>query len=96
MLAERLARGGRPNLDGRIEGAFRLLLARRPDERERDVLRRLYSEQLAYFTEHPEAAERYLAVGEHARAGALGAADVAATAVLVSALMNQGEFVMKR
>ncbi|PYV13875.1 MAG: hypothetical protein DMG07_13190 [Acidobacteria bacterium] len=96
VLAERLARGGRPNLDGRIEGAFRLLLARRPDERERDVLRRLYSEQLAYFTEHPEAAERYLAVGEHARAGALGAADVAATAVLVSALMNQGEFVMKR
>ena len=96
ILFPRLARGGRPNVDGRIEGAFRLLLARRPDERERDVLRRLYSEQLAYFSGHPEAAERYLAVGEHARAGALGAADVAATAVLVSALMNQGEFVMKR
>ena len=93
VLAERLVRERGPDLDARIVAAFRVLTGRRPEVREREILRRLYQEQLAYFTSHPGADEKYLATGEHTRDRALPAAEVAATAVLVSALMNHEEFV---
>lgn len=82
--------------DALIREAFRRVVCREPDPRECEILRRLYEEQAGHFRHHPGAAEQYLAIGEHPRTTALPAPDVAAAAVLVSALMNHDEFVMKR
>src|SRR5207247_8180881 len=53
VLAERLVRERGPDLDARIVAAFRVLTGRRPEVREREILRRLYQDQLAYFTSDP-------------------------------------------
>ena len=96
VIAERLVRERGADIDARIVDTFRLLTSRRPAPQEREVLRRLYDDQLTYFTAHPESAGKYLATGEHSRDTKLPAADVAATAVLAGTLMNHDEFVMKR
>ena len=96
VLAERLVRENADNLDTRITVAFRLASGRPPGERERAVLRQLYTEQQARFARDPEAAARLLAVGEKPVDKALPADQVAATTLLASAVMNLDEFVMKR
>jgi hypothetical protein len=96
VLAERLIALHPGEGDALIRDAFRRVAGREPDPREGEILRRLYEEQAGHFRDHPGAAEQYLAIGEHSRTTALPAPDVAAAAVLVSALMNHDEFVMKR
>ncbi len=96
VLAERLLANHPDHVDPRIVDAFRRLAGRRPDARETDILRRLYHEQKAHFEAHPEAAAKYLAIGEKPRNAALPAPEVAATTVLANALMNHDAFVMKR
>lgn len=96
VLGERLLDERGADLDARIQDAFRLLIGRKPEDREREVMRRLYREQLAYFKAAPESAAKYLATGQYPLARALPAAEVAATAVLASTLINHPEFVMKR
>ena len=63
---------------------------------EQQILRRLYDEQLAGFRRAPGAAGEYAATGERPRVPGLPDVEVAATTVLVSALINHDEFVMKR
>ncbi|HMO64534.1 MAG TPA: DUF1553 domain-containing protein, partial [Verrucomicrobiota bacterium] len=95
-LAERLLKEHPDNPDDRAEGAFLALAGRRPEPREREILRRLLGEQRAAFAADPAAAEKYLAHGERARDPALPAVELAATAVLAATVMNHEEFVMKR
>ena len=95
-LAEGLVREHGSDIEARIRGAFRLLLGRSPEPRERDVLDRLYQEQLSYFADSPGAAEKFLETGERPRDRALPSTEVAATTVLASALMSHDEFVTKR
>ncbi len=95
-LAARLARRHPDNLDARGVEAFRTLIGRSPDDRERAILRRLFDEQRALFARDPAAAAGFLATGESPRDATLPAADLAATTVLVSAVMNGDEFVMER
>jgi hypothetical protein len=76
--------------------AFRLATGRRPEPREREILQRLYSEQLALFEDRPDAASQYLGTGEAPVAEGMPSEQLAATAVLASTLMNLDEFVMKR
>ena len=80
----------------RAREAFRRLAGRAPDAREAEILARLYAEQLQWFGASPEAVARFLAVGASPRQEALPAVEVAATAVLASAVMNFDAFVMKR
>jgi hypothetical protein len=96
VIAERMVRERGPDIDLRIEDVFRLLTSRRPEPREREIMRRLYDDQLTYFTANQESAAKYLATGEQARDTTLATAEVAATAVLAGTLMNHDEFVMKR
>lgn len=61
------------------------------------ILQRLYDEQLRVFNDAPDAAAKLIAAGEaRRRDAALPVAEVAATTVLASAVMNFDEFVMKR
>jgi hypothetical protein len=96
VLAEQTIRTHGDNLGARVDDAFRRLTGRTPQPREQEILTRLLTEQLDYFKTQPEAAAKYLAIGERPRDAALSAEQVAATTVMTSAVMNHDEFVMKR
>ena len=96
VLAEQLVRQAPTDVDGQITRGFRLATGRRPNPRELEVLRRMYREQLTVFKNDPAAAQLYLKNGERPPDPALPSVDVAATAVLASALFNLDEFVTER
>ncbi len=96
LLAEKLLRSSPADLDARINQGFRTVTGRTPTARELAVLRRLYDEQRNHFAADPASATKLLKVGERPVDAALSHTDLAATAVLVSTLMNHDEFVMKR
>jgi hypothetical protein len=60
------------------------------------VLRRLLDEQREGFRQRPEAASKYVAIGEWPLDESVPPAELAAATVMVSALMNHDEFVTKR
>jgi hypothetical protein len=74
--------------------AFRALTGRAPDAVEAAILQRLFDEQRALFGAHPDDAVKLLAVGESRSDAGLPAADLAAMATVVSAIMNFDEFVV--
>jgi hypothetical protein len=96
VLAAQLVAARHTDVEAIATDAFRRLLGRRPDAREGEILRRLHAEQLAAFRADPAAAGLVLAQGEQPTLPGLPPAEVAAAAVLVSAVMNHDEFVMKR
>ncbi len=76
--------------------AFRLATSRGPNERELQVLERLYSEQRTAFAADATRATALLDIGESKRDESLDAASHAALTVLVQTLMNLDECVVKR
>jgi len=76
--------------------AFRALVGRSPDNVEAAILERLFREDDAEFSSHPDAATKLLAVGDSPRDRALPAAELAAMTSVVSAIMNFDEFVVLR
>ncbi|MCP5523975.1 MAG: DUF1553 domain-containing protein [Verrucomicrobiales bacterium] len=96
VLAARLVREKPDQPLARIPEVWRALLARLPDDRETVLSRRIYEEQLRLFEEHPEGAREFLGIGAAPPDADLSAVDVAATTMLVSAVMNLDEFVVSR
>jgi hypothetical protein len=96
VLAQRLLTDAPAEESVRLERAFRLATGRRPEPREREILQRLYREQLALFEDRPDEAKQYLGTGEAPVAEGMPPEQLAATTVLASTLMNLDEFVMKR
>jgi hypothetical protein len=94
-LAERVLTVADSSNDGRIELAFRLLLARRPKPRERDVLRSIYEQQLTVYRRDKEGAAKLLSVGESSRNSELDTAELAAWTTVVSAIINLDETITK-
>jgi hypothetical protein len=95
VLAERIFTEN-SDLETCIDTAFRQVLGRNAERRERDIVRQLFDEQLQFFAQSRESAEKFLAVGEKARSETLAPEKAAAATVMVSALMNHDEFVTKR
>ncbi|MBX7166249.1 MAG: PSD1 and planctomycete cytochrome C domain-containing protein [Pirellulales bacterium] len=93
-LAERLLTEAGPGVDDRLALAFRLATARRPDERELAVLRRVLDEQLVAYRSRPEAAEELLHVGESA-AAPVDPVELAAWSVVCSMILNLDETVTR-
>jgi hypothetical protein len=96
VLAERLVAECGSDSAACISRGFRLATGRNPQPRELELLQQLYREQLHHFESDPTAAEHYLKLGDHPTPPQLPANQVAATAVLTSALMNLDEFVTER
>lgn len=96
VLAEQVLANHPADATARARDAFRRLTGRFPDAKEGEILGRLYTEQSQYFSAHPEAATKYLTQGERPPKADLPPADLAATAVLASAVMNHDAFVTKR
>ena len=96
VLAEQLIRDCGEDMPGFVRRGFRLTTGRSPKPREQQVLEQLYTEQLKRFADNPAAADEYLKIGEHPLDHSLPEQQVAATAVLASAMMNLDEFVTER
>lgn len=96
VLAETLSREFPADLAGRVASGFRRLTGREPEPKEREILLRLFNEQRAYYAQHAAEAEKLLSSGEKPRDPQLATADLAATTLVVSTLMNHDEFVIKR
>jgi hypothetical protein len=96
VLAEKMLQSGGEEFEGRINAVCRALIGRELREGEAAVFRRMYEEQLAYFNANTGAAEKYLKTGSRVPNGASTTNELAAMAVVTSAIMNLDEFVMKR
>ncbi|MEY2880756.1 MAG: hypothetical protein RLZZ15_3136 [Verrucomicrobiota bacterium] len=96
VAAEALLRKFPADEPARIREAFRALTARAPDAAEERILALLFVEQKALYAADEAAAKKLLATGESPWDVALPLADFAATAVVVSAIMNFDEFVVAR
>jgi hypothetical protein len=94
-LAERLMTEAGRSPEERITFAFRLATGRRPQPGEIAVLRQVFEQQLAVFRRDHQAASKLLAVGESTRNEKLDAAELAAWAMVSSAILNLDETVTK-
>jgi hypothetical protein len=93
-LAETVMKQSPADEAARTRAAFRALIGRVPDETEARILSRLFKEQQAVFTAHPDDALQLVAVGESRRSQDLEPVDLAAMTTVVSAIMNFDEFVV--
>jgi hypothetical protein len=96
VLAGKLLKQADPDVDQQIRIAFRLLTSRVPAAKEAELLVRLFRDQKAHFDSVPDDALALLAIGESPRDEQLNTADHAAMTVVVKAILNFDECVMKR
>jgi hypothetical protein len=96
LLAQNMIKKHGQNSDDLIEEMFRVLTSRRPSGGEREILKKLYDEQLAGFQRDPTRAEKFLKTGDTPRDKTIPPPRLAAATVLANALMNFDECVTKR
>jgi hypothetical protein len=94
-LAQRVLQENNTTTQARLESAYRRVLARRPEEFERQVLEKLLATAREQFTRHPDSAARLLAVGESKRDESLNAVEHAAYTVVSSTILNMDEALNK-
>lgn len=80
----------------RIEYAYRSLNGIQPTSKEKDILLNLYNTQLKKFTKEPKKMKGWLEAGEYKISKSINPQELAATAVMVSTIMNSDAFVTKR
>ncbi len=95
-LAQRAAHEGGATAADRAGFIFRMLCGRRPGDRELLTLEALYHEQYDEFRSHPADAAKLLAIGDAPSDPGIDPVECAALTVLVQAVMNHDETVMKR
>jgi hypothetical protein len=96
VLAETLLADYDGQADRALDRAFERLTSRQPDDEERQIIRRMHAEQLAWYRVHPDDAAKLVAVGDRKPNAALAAVEVAAAASVINALMNYDGSVVKR
>ena len=67
-----------------------------PDATEQAILVQMYDQQRDWYRRHPDLAKQYLSIGEKKPAATIPAADIAAAASVINALMNYDGCVVKR
>ena len=96
VLGEKLHAAAKGDVGAMIDDGFLRCLSRNPDAMEREIMQKLYSEQLANFQAKPEEATALLANGSTKPATEISGPHAAAATVLAQALMNHDACVMKR
>jgi hypothetical protein len=94
-FAERILREGGNSTADRLAFAFRTVTSRPPTKAELAVLARVLDRQLTTFKANPDAAKHLLASGESPADAALDPAELAAWAMVASAILNTDEAVTK-
>lgn len=96
VLAESLHKECDGRTDDMLDKAFLRLSSRPPDDQERTTLRKMFDAQHAWYGSHAEDAVKYLAIGERKADASVPAADLAAMAAVINALMSYDGCVVKR
>ncbi len=96
VLAERALRGGGSTPAERLGWMFRRAAARRLKPAEADLLLSSLQHYFDRYRSDPEAARRFVAVGEYPRDETLDAAEVAAYTAVASLILNLDEVVTKQ
>ncbi len=89
-LAERMMQSERP-----IALGYRSVLTREPAPAEYEAFDQAYQKFVAYYREHPQAAEKFLAHGESPRDKKLDTTQLAAYTAVASMILNLDEAVTK-
>ena len=95
-LGVRMLEHGGPSMDARVTFAYRALTGRSPADDERAALAALYRDELAAFRKDKAAAARLLKVGEWKAPAAADVAELAASTVVASTVMNVDAAITKR
>ncbi|MHB9006640.1 MAG: DUF1553 domain-containing protein [Limisphaerales bacterium] len=90
-LAQRVCREEPDDLERRLSRAFRHALARPPAVGELAILRRAYEQQRSNFQAAPEAATKFLGVGESPVLSEVDPIDLAALMAVANVLLNLNE-----
>lgn len=94
-LAMRALRAAGSDDERVVEQAFRLVVTRAPDEREREVLLRLLERARARFRARPEEARAQVAIGEAPRDAEVDVVELAAWTSVARAILNLDEAVTR-
>jgi hypothetical protein len=94
-MAGRVLAGSNSSPESRVEGAFRLALARKPSGRERELLMNGLTRLKREFAADPAAAKKFLAVGESKNPEKLDPIEHAAYASLCLEILNLDETLTK-
>jgi len=78
-----------------IETIFRLATSRKPTVEEVNSLAEYLEEELTYFKDAPDKATEYLAIGEYHTESDLDQSEMAAYAMLASAIFNLDESISR-
>ena len=95
VFAERVMKEGGKTPSERIDFAFRMATARRPNATEAAVLEDAFLENLELFKSKPDAALKYVSHGEHPRDARFDVSELAAYTSVTSLILNLNEVVMK-
>lgn len=95
VLAQKMIRKGTTQKE-RIDYAFVALTGRSSRTDELNVLTAYYDEELKNFRENPNKARQLLKVGDFPAEKSIDPAELAATTMVASTIMNFDEFVIKR
>jgi hypothetical protein len=96
VLAETLLAESSGRNDDALARAFELLTSRRADDEEMAIMRRMHAEQAEWYHCRPEEAFAVVGIGDRKPSATLWAADTAALAGVINALMNYDGCVVKR
>jgi hypothetical protein len=94
-LAERVLADGGDNPTSRLSLAFRLATARAPSENEQKVLLKVFDKHLQHFKSDPDAAVKFLSVGESKRDAKFDPAEYAAYTMVANLILNLDETITK-
>lgn len=95
VLAQNAILAARSNVGREIDYMSERLVARKFDDKERDVVLRSYKDYLAFYKSKPEDAEKLVSVGESKPSTALPAPQLAAMTMVANELMNLDEVLVK-
>lgn len=95
VFGQRIMQEGGDSLTQKLTYAFRLCVARRPRDKELEVLQRLYTAHLAKYQADGAAAKSLVSNGAAPRADALPTAELAAWTALGNVLLNLDETITR-
>ena len=81
---------------GRIIFIYRALTGIHPSKKEKEILEALYTSQVEKFSKSPSKMKGWLGAGEYKINKKLNAAELAATTIVASTVMNSDAFITKR
>ena len=96
VLAQQLIANHGDDLAARWTELFRRLVSRSPSQEESEIVAKLYDEQLVYFQTNQASTEEFLKVGATKTSQEFSTSDLAATSIVVDALLSYDETQMKR